>query len=246
MAGTRAFAHPCRLSLPMLLAVVGVWLTPQASQADPIVFSSGELDLEVGYENGSWELGWHDHASDTGYAPADVIARFLPASLVNRPASPAFDFLGVGAGQPVYVLPQVQNPAILYPGIAAEEIESGVFDNDQVFLEIVGLRGPGDFSIWGTDAFGQPNVLLATSLGQNGPLVLLAGSHEHFNWALSQPGLYELDLVAYGFVNGRRVESERATFFLEAQAVPEPATVVVLAGLAVGCVAARRLRRKRG
>jgi surface-anchored protein len=115
----------------------------------------------------------------------------------------------------------------------------------EVFLELVGIRGPGTFSIWNTDSFGGPNVLLATSIDQNGPLALLADSHVHYNWALSQPGQYELDFRAYGFIGGQPSESEVATFTLDAQAqaIPEPASLAIF-GLALAPLLARRLRNK--
>jgi len=232
-----------------VVAVLAAFVTAPAAQAGPIVFSSGELDLGVGYAGGVWELGWHDEDSGMKYEAGDVIARFLPASIVNRPAGAAFDFLGVGAGQPVYVLPQVQNPAVLFPGIAAEEIDSGIFDNNKVFLELLSIRGPGDFSIWEIDPFGGLNVLLATHMGPFGPLnplTLSVPSHAHYNWALSQPGLYELDFRAYGFIGGQRSESKVTTFTLDAQAqaqaIPEPATLALF-GLVLAPLAVLRRRK---
>ncbi len=52
------------------------------------------------------------------------------AARTTLPADPAFAFLGA-VGSPVYILPQVQNPSLVFLGFGTEELPSGLFTADQ-------------------------------------------------------------------------------------------------------------------
>jgi hypothetical protein len=239
-----------------LAALAGLALFAPAAPADPLrVFTFEHIDLDLRLEGGSpvgggrLEIGWHvedPRAPDNGteYDADDVLVRFTPGSIVPRPAGSQWNFLGTGAGQPVWVLPQVQNPTVVWPGIGTEEIPDDLFDGDEVFLELIAVRGPGTFSIWGTDLFGDPDVVFGGTGSVAGPLAVPADSHVHYNWGLSAAGGYEIDFRVFGFINGTRFESDVTTVFLEAQQVqdvPGPASVLVL-GLAVVPLLARKRR----
>ncbi len=93
------------------------------------------------------------------------------------PANPQFSFLGT-AGSSVWVLPQVQDPALLFLGFGTEELEIGVFVNNEVDFEAAGTLVDGNvFTASGpiTRTFSvatvpEPSVLSLPVLGSAGLL----------------------------------------------------------------------------
>lgn len=123
------------------------------------VFDQGELDLEVAYEDGKWELVLLDEANEKKIEPEDIALHVGPATWNVIPTDPAFSFLG-NSGDPIFILPQGEKEGILFLGIAGDEIESGVFENDQVSLNLSSVNGPGiSFFTLQMSSVLQPHIL---------------------------------------------------------------------------------------
>ncbi len=181
----------------------------------------GEIDLGVAYEEGAFDLHLHDHAADIEYESGD--ARLFAAVLAKTtvPEDPKFNFLGT-PGDAVWILPQREDPHLLFLGLAGEEIEARVFQDDRVELSVVGLEGPGDLFLYSVDGLGAVNVHFNTGDGVTGAdhYDVGAGSHAHANWAFSEPGIYELTLQASGtLTEGGAVQSEPVTFTFEVEPI---------------------------
>lgn len=211
-------------------------------------------DVGVNYESGAWDLHWHlgpnaiVDGSPVGNAPegeefepGDITA-FVADPSLNRPAGAQWDPIGVGTGEGFWLLPQSEDPAKPFLGIAAEELETGIFANDQVTLALTGLTGPGDFSLWQTDGFGTPTFFMSSSDGgidAADSVLLNAGAHAHYNWGFTAPGLYEVTFTASGDLVGGGPTSGTGTYsFLVA---PEPGSLALLGIGAIGLL--RRTRR---
>jgi surface-anchored protein len=214
------------------------YVAPQGVTA----FSNEHVDLDIVYKQGEWELGWHEEDSDTEFAADAAVALVPLASGLNRPAGPQWDFTGVNAGQTIYVLPQTQNPSLVFLGMATEESDASAlvpWDPDGAGprgsgiwtrLNLVSVSGPngsaapGAVSIWQTDGFGSLNVSVASSDGvSDADAVFLQGfGHAHYNYGFSAPGIYDV------------------TFAATTAIVPEPATAGLLA--AFGGLLLRRRR----
>lgn len=166
-----------------------------------VVISQGHVDvIGVAYEDGELNLHIHDESVDPGVErePEDVKLQVLPGARTTVPADPAYGFLGA-AGDPVWILPQVQNPALIWPGLGTEEIEPGVFRGDTVTVTFKALAGPGDVAVYTEDAFGLPaDVLVDSGDGLPDAVTLPAGDHAHANWAFDAPGHYWLLVKASG------------------------------------------------
>jgi len=178
----------------------------------------GHTDVGLAYENGELELHIHAESTDTEYPPAAAVLHVPALAQTSVPANPAFAFLGAPGG-PVWILPQTENPKLLFLGLAAEEIASGVFVNNQLTLRLLDVEGPGQFALYTLDAFGQPVVRLNSGDGISAAdaLTLTAGSHEHVNWAFTAPGLYRVKFQASGTLvqGGTPVESEEVEVCFE-------------------------------
>ena len=184
----------------------------------PEVFSQGEVDLEVAYEAGEWELVLLDEPNEREVCANEAILQAVPATLDCVPTDPAFNFLGA-AGAPIYVLPQDEQAGILFLGIAGDEIPGGVFQNDSVSLNLASVDGPGDVFLYSTDQFGVPSKYFdsADGVGASDAFPVAVGGHSHQSWAFTAPGVYTLGLKASGTLaaNGSASSSGVVSFTFE-------------------------------
>lgn len=181
------------------------------------VFDRGELDLEIAYEGGEWELVLLDEANETEIEASEAALHAGPATWQVVPTDPAFHFLGK-PGDPVYILPQDEKEGVLFLGIAGDEIESGVFQDEKVSLNLSSVEGPGSVFLYSTDAFGAPNKYFDSSDGINesDQFPVRVGGHSHQNWAFSAPGIYRVSMNASGtLLDGTRVNSRDTVFLFE-------------------------------
>ncbi|HSH16091.1 MAG TPA: choice-of-anchor M domain-containing protein, partial [Verrucomicrobiae bacterium] len=187
----------------------------------PRFFDRGEVDLEVVFADGVFELELLDEAAGREYAAHEAVLVARPPARALVPADEAFAFLG-HPGATIYILPQDETEGLLFPGIAADEIAPGEFVGETVNLQLASLDGPGQLSLYATDAFGAPTVFWNSADGLSGADVFPAevGSHTHLNWAFTAPGVYRVGLKATGtLVAGNQpVESEVIEFSFEIKA----------------------------
>lgn len=233
------------------LGLAALLTTGLASQAQTYLWE-GHTDVGIVYEDDAWNLpiGQHEATPPMEYAPNEAILWVdLLAAYNTVPANPQFSFLGT-AGSSVWILPQVQDPSLLFLGFGTEELPSGLFVNDQVTLSLSAVRAPGQFSVFENDVFGNPNIIMNSGDGITGAdsLVLPAGGHQHVNWAFSTPGTYEVDFNASGTLVDGNVftASGPITYTFAVEAVPEPTALSLLAlgALGLGALARRGKSRK--
>ncbi len=185
---------------------------------EPEIFNQGELDMEVVYEGGEWELALLDEANEREVEPNEALMQGVSSTRQTVPDNPAFGFLGA-AGSAVWVLPQEETEGVLFLGIAGDEIESGVFENDSVDLQLVGVRGPGDVSLYAVDEFGAPTVFFNSGdgLDESDTFPVSVGGHSHQNWGFTAPGVYKIALQAAGTLatGAQSIQSEVVEFAFE-------------------------------
>ena len=138
------------------------------------------VDLNIGYSSpNSWTLGPRDSDNVIQYANDTVVLYVGSPALKPRPAGSEFDFLGAPNGSNIYILPQTQDPDVLYVGVASygvnpsdvdaynPSVESkGRVSGSQKWVKttLVGLNhtnpdgtaGTGQFSVWQSDATPKP------------------------------------------------------------------------------------------
>ena len=197
---------------------------------EPEVFNQGELDMEVVYEGGEWELALLDEANEREVEPNEALLQGVSATRQTVPEDPAFGFLGA-AGSGVWVLPQEETEGVLFLGIAGDEIESGVFENDSVDLQLVGVRGPGEVSLYAVNEFGAPAVFFNSGDGLDGSdlFPIRVGGHSHQNWGFTAPGVYKVTLQAAGTLaaGSERIQSERVEFAFEIETMASELSIAL-------------------
>jgi surface-anchored protein len=129
------------------------------------------------------------------------------------------------AGQPFWILPQSQNPNLLYLGVNSERVPSGVFTGP-LTIQLKRLVGPGYFMVWQATGPGQYNIRINTrdGIGSTDNFMPLIGSHEHFNCGFSTTGVY----CATFQVSGQRIGestnilSPESTYLFQILPLPPP------------------------
>lgn len=158
----------------------------------PTLINVGHVDaVDVELENGELGILVHDEVNNVEYDPATVVLQAAPGTETTIPAGPAYAFLGT-AGAPVWILPQIQDPTLLWLGWGAEEILPGALVGDQVNWKLTAVDGPGTVAVYQTDQFGAPTVLFNSNDGLPDATTIAAGGDVHGNWAFSAAGRYTL------------------------------------------------------
>lgn len=181
----------------------------------PTFFETGEVDLEITYAAGTWGSEIHDHASDSHHGFEETIWVAAKTSLEPVPSASSFQFLG-DPGDRIHLLPQTEKSGLLFPGLATEEIPEGVFQNNEIFLELISCEGPGNFFLYAVDAFGEATASINSSNGisTDDRVALSAGGHAHFNWGFSRPGVYRLEFKPGGTLTSNGLVSSGDAFVL--------------------------------
>ncbi len=165
-------------------------------------YTEGHMDIGVRIVEGELVGYWkNDFAVIDGQITApDYPAAGLRALGVfdettpplSRPAASAWDFLGVGPGEPIYILPSGGVPnTVPYLGFSTEDPSLSALGANQYRFTLIDMTGPEDgvFSLF----VGSANVPMNTLTGfPAGSLLIQAGDHLHYNWAFSHLGTYDL------------------------------------------------------
>jgi surface-anchored protein len=191
----------------------------------------GDTDIGIGYDAG-WDLHVHkENPPNTGeYEPADALLQVNGQAETTVPVGSQWSFLGT-AGSPVWILPQSEDPNLLFLGIGTEEIAPGIFVGEEVTLSLSSVTGPGNFSTY-SESLGVPNVLFDSSDGITGAdsFTLPTGTHQHFNFAFTAPGDYTIALEGSGTLVAGSTFTESGSVDYFFTVTPEPSSTA-LAGL---------------
>lgn len=173
-----------------LLAVLGI--TPANAQVERL--DRGHIDaFNVTADGGELTLDLKEDATGTHVrrAPEDVELVVGEDAYTERTAEiPEI-------GKAGYMLPQTQRSDLIWPGWDTQ----GARDIGAIDLEFVEVTGPGEVYLFQTGSFGSLDAVLeggATRLESGAVLTQEEPAHVHANWLFTEPGTYQMRVVAKG------------------------------------------------
>ncbi|MEU4690181.1 choice-of-anchor M domain-containing protein [Actinoplanes sp. NPDC023714] len=182
----------------LTLVATTLFAASPAHAAEQVTLAKGHTDaVDIRYENGELKLKVKDDTVSPAVVrdPADVTFQVLPAAETTVPDLPTFGFLGE-PGDRIWMLPQVQDPNLLWPGWNTTELKSGTFAGDKVTLSLIGADGPGDVTLFDTTSLGVPNIKFRSADGLPDRLDVPVHTHAHAGWVFSEQGEYTLRFQA--------------------------------------------------
>ncbi|GAA1695771.1 hypothetical protein GCM10009808_11250 [Microbacterium sediminicola] len=157
-----------------------------------------------------------DEGNHTRFEAEDVWFHVNNDAKMSWPAG--YEFVAA-EGADVWLAPEVQNYATLWPGFSTESVLSGTFDDNLTTLTLVDVTGPGDVELWTSGVFGDPNRFWSSDEDLT-ELVLNANQHMHANWAFTAAGTYEITVRADATIAGTP-QTDTATYTFIIGDLPE-------------------------
>ena len=220
---TSASSHSARLGMSVLAVIVSAFLViagAPSSVADPSPdpdlaqsvaaheewsneaseISAGHVDLGPRLIDGQWRAGLrHDAESGAVWRdPNQTVLRVNDAAIMTAPDSADYPFLADVAGKPVYVVPQTQNPSVVWLGWNTQDPAVTATIDRGLTMRVGPVSGPGRAWLFlQSGTFGKP-LLLADSGAAPGDVWIDSGTHVHANWAFSAPGTYTATVTFLG------------------------------------------------
>ena len=162
--------------------------------------SVGHVDLGPRLIDGQWRAGLR-HDAETGAVwrdPNQTVLRVNDAAIMTAPDSADYPFLADVAGKPVYVVPQTQNPSVVWLGWNTQDPAVTATIDRGLTMRVGPVSGPGRAWLFlQSGTFGKP-LLLADSGAAPGDVWIDSGTHVHANWAFSAPGTYTATVTFLG------------------------------------------------
>ena len=175
--------------------------------------SVGHVDLGPRLIDGQWRAGLrHDAESGAVWRdPNQTVLRVNDAAIMTAPDSADYPFLADVAGKPVYVVPQTQNPSVVWLGWNTQDPAVTATIDRGLTMRVGPVSGPGRAWLFlQSGTFGKP-LLLADSGAAPGDVWIDSGTHVHANWAFSAPGTYTATVTFLGTTTAGEAVSASTT-----------------------------------
>ena len=175
--------------------------------------SVGHVDLGPRLIDGQWRAGLrHDAESGAVWRdPNQTVLRVGDAAIMTAPNSADYPFLADVAGKPVYVVPQTQNPGVVWLGWNTQDPAVTATIDRGLTMRVGPVSGPGRAWLFlQSGTFGKP-LLLADSGAAPGDVWVDWGTHVHANWAFSAPGTYTATVTFLGTTTAGEAVSASTT-----------------------------------
>ena len=175
--------------------------------------SAGHVDLGPRLIDGQWRAGLrHDAESGAVWRdPNQTVLRVNDAAIMTAPNSADYPFLADVAGKPVHVIPQTQNPSVVWLGWNTQDPAVTATIDRGLTMRVGPVSGPGRAWLFlQSGTFGKP-LLLADSGAAPGDVWIDSGTHVHANWAFSAPGTYTATVTFLGTTTAGEAVSASTT-----------------------------------
>jgi surface-anchored protein len=157
----------------------------------------GHVDIGPRFEPDGWQLLIHDDLEHDGEGssawrlPERTVLRIGDAAALQVPEGDDYAFLGVEGGAEVHVVPQTQDPEVVWLGWNTQDPEVMATIDRGVTLSLVGVEGPGELLVFlQSGSFEEPDVIWDSRTPEVQPAWIPVNTHAHANWVFTEPGTY--------------------------------------------------------
>ena len=178
----------------------------QAIATEQAVLSEGHVDIGPRYVDGQWTLLVHDdHAEPAVWrAMPNTVFQVTDASLTTVPDNPDYAFLPAAPATEVHVVPQAEQPGVVWVGWNTQDPTVMDTIDRGVTLTLRGVQGPGDLVVFlQSGTLGAPEVLWDSREAGPQDVWVEVNTHTHANWVFSEPGVYLVEVeVSADLISG--------------------------------------------
>ncbi|TDO45895.1 putative ABC transporter-associated repeat protein [Kribbella sp. VKM Ac-2527] len=214
---------PLRTILGTTLLLPTATVLPATADAQSVppatnsVIADGHVDLGPRFVDGKWTIQLRDDTVDPAvWRPLeDVVIQANSKSKVAVPADPAYAFLGK-AGQPVWVIPQVQQAGVVWPGWNTQDPQVASRVDREVTWSLEGVQGPGTFTLFLNSDFGKPAPVFDSRKPFPQQTGIDVNTHVHGNWTFDAQGTYLLNVAMTAKLTDGTSVTDRRTLRLYA------------------------------
>ncbi len=184
----------------------------QAQGTGPVVLDHGHIDIGPTLGTGELLLEAHDDTGDTSVwrQLSDVVVRVNDQAVMTMPDDDTYSFIGLKPGDPVWMIPQTQQPEVAWLGWNTQEPQLMQTISGGATFSLVGVEGPGDMVVFlQSGNFGAPQVVWTSREPVPQDSWIEVNTHTHANWAFTQPGDYLVRLqVSATTLAGEEISTE--------------------------------------
>lgn len=170
----------------------------EEASTESAVIGTGHVDIGPRMVDGQWSVALRDDsgAHPVWRDPDRTVLRVSDAALMAAPTGSDYAFMGAQAGEQYYVVPQTQNPDVVWLGWNTQDPGVVSAIDRGATMRIGSVAGPGRTWMFLQDGtFGKPRLLVDGQSGQAQDVWVDASTHVHANWVFTAPGVYTAALT---------------------------------------------------
>ena len=170
----------------------------EEASTESAVIGTGHVDIGPRMVDGQWSVALRDDsgAHPVWRDPDRTVLRVSDAALMAAPTGSDYAFMGAQAGEQYYVVPQTQNPDVVWLGWNTQDPGVVSAIDRGATMRIGSVSGPGRTWMFLQDGtFGKPRLLVDGQSGQAQDVWVNASTHVHANWVFTAPGVYTAALT---------------------------------------------------
>lgn len=189
----------------------------EEASTESAVIGTGHVDIGPRMVDGQWSVALRDDsgAHPVWRDPDRTVLRVSDAALMAAPTGSDYAFMGAQAGEQYYVVPQTQNPDVVWLGWNTQDPGVVSAIDRGATMSIGSVAGPGRTWMFLQDGtFGKPRLLVDGQSGQAQDVWVDASTHVHANWVFTAPGVYTAALTfSARTTDGRQVSASTTLRF---------------------------------
>ena len=189
----------------------------EEASTESAVIGTGHVDIGPRMVDGQWSVALRDDsgAHPVWRDPDRTVVGGGDAALMAAPTGSDYAFMGAQAGEQYYVVPQTQNPDVVWLGWNTQDPGVVSAIDRGATMRIGSVSGPGRTWMFLQDGtFGKPRLLVDGQSGQAQDVWVDASTHVHANWVFTAPGVYTAALTfSARTTDGRQVSASTTLRF---------------------------------